>query len=571
MSQKQKIQVYGNHLVNDLQVYLRSLHTHQANNEIVVQAREALYATLRSYFDREPSSTLEIQLLPEETFINNTLLPVALKDFDRVRDLTADLRKMNIGELIFDNRVSRESLSKLAEVFYVGLHAKTQSDTREWLGIRARHLNYSSVGTSERNAHQVCVWLYAGLLDGLEGLADLVEEGETPTLVPFMRHIRLLVKLSEERSTVLRHLCLARADEAEHSQYQRMVCRTFMAVLFCRHHGMDRSGLLAMGLASILDMVTMGVEPEEVLPTLVPYTSLSDLAPQVMMTLRDLNLARQGLESNLRAQTLHILDRLVVSIHSKAPISVDSLKSALRELQGIEPELVEAVLQWVGEQPIGAVGHSQDLGRVLLYDMGDDGKTLRCRPIYDSELGEVVPCPDLDPERPIYFDSRRLFVELVEENEGDEMEEEVLEIDIGEDGGPLSYRPDSDAELEEEDTDEVEDLEEEEEVLEIDVGDAGENLTRRPDNDSEPKEEGTEEDVDLEEEEDTDEVEELEEEVIEIDVGDAGEDSSGRPDSDSPPEEGKGPGEGQKEEEARLAGDGEGDSPGKSAGETEAT
>ena len=60
-------------------------------------------------------------------------------------------------------------------------------------------------GTAERDAHQVVVWLFSGLLDGLEGLVDLVDEGHTPTMVPFMRHMRLLIDLNMERGNVVRH------------------------------------------------------------------------------------------------------------------------------------------------------------------------------------------------------------------------------------------------------------------------------------------------------------------------------------------------------------------------------
>ena len=50
---KEALRSYGNRLVGDLQVYLRSLHTHDVNNAIVVRARNALFRTLEEHFEEE--------------------------------------------------------------------------------------------------------------------------------------------------------------------------------------------------------------------------------------------------------------------------------------------------------------------------------------------------------------------------------------------------------------------------------------------------------------------------------------------------------------------------------------
>ena len=83
--------------MNQLQVYLKSLHTYTSNNTMVIRALDGLNHTLQEHFQNHPDDTLQIQLLPEETFFNNTLLPIALKDFERIRILTEDLRSLEIG------------------------------------------------------------------------------------------------------------------------------------------------------------------------------------------------------------------------------------------------------------------------------------------------------------------------------------------------------------------------------------------------------------------------------------------------------------------------------------------
>ena len=63
----------------------------------------------------------------------------------------------------------------------------------------------------------------------------------------------------------------------------------------------------------------------------------------------------------------------------------------------------------MGQTPIGAIAHSRSKGKVLLFDYGEDGDTLRCREIFDDGLGEVLPLLDLDEAQPIIFESRLDF------------------------------------------------------------------------------------------------------------------------------------------------------------------
>ncbi len=406
MTQKAELRKYGNRLVNDLQVYLRSMHTHDANNAIVIRARDALYVTLTEHFEDEPQSTLQIQLLPEETFINSTLLPIAMQDFGRVKDLTKQLATMGVGELIFDAGVTTESLSGFGAAFFDCFHYRKTMETRAFDGIQALELDYSVTGTAERDAHQVVVWLFSGLLDGLEGLVDLVKEGHTPTMVPFMRHMRLLIDLNMERGNVVRHLCFARQQEAESTRPHTLACRTFLVVQMGQRSGLDRSELMALGLASVLDSVTAGTEPSRIIPMLAPYTSLSDLAPSVMMNLHELELVRRGRTGSRKGQILHAVETLVQTIHSATPVTLTDVQSAINATEGVDPEVKEFVLSWLGDTPVGTIVTSGSMGDVLLFDHGAKGDSLRCREIHSSGLSEVKPLDDIDPSAPVRFESR---------------------------------------------------------------------------------------------------------------------------------------------------------------------
>ena len=278
---KEALRSYGNRLVGDLQVYLRSLHTHDVNNAIVVRARNALFRTLEEHFEEEPDTALHVQLLPEETFINGTLLPVAMADFGRILELTGQLRTIGVGEIVFLPGVTTDELSSFARAIFQCMHKRTPIDTRDFGQIRALELEYSAVGSAERDSHQVAIWLFTGLLDGLDGLEELVAEGHRPTMAPFMRHMRLLIDLGHEHRYVIQHLCLARRPAAGDGRHP-LACRTFLVVSAGQQLGMTRSDLMAVGLASILDLVTHGTPPERMVagsPTPVGLGSLRDDHP----------------------------------------------------------------------------------------------------------------------------------------------------------------------------------------------------------------------------------------------------------------------------------------------------
>jgi hypothetical protein len=418
MSRKEIMQVYGTKLVNELQVYLRALHTHQANNDIVKRTCEALNSTLKDYFEREPQGSLQVQLLPEETFLNNTLLPIAMQDFARIKELTSQLRQMGVGELIFDAAVTVESLAVFAQTVYAGMHGGKVVEVRTFSGIRLLELEYSASGSSERDAHKVAVWLYTGLLDGLQGLQDLVSEGHVPTMAPFMRHMRLLVELTAERGMVLRHMCLARPSADTGTDIQQVACRTFLAVQIGHANGLDRSRLMALGLASILDLITRDTEPSQVVTKLAPYTTLSDLAPKVMMILRAFQLARQGKRTDRFGQLLLLLDTFVETIHGPEPATLEDVRSQLGWTTGADTEVLEVVLEWLGDKPVGTMATNNRSHKVLLYDHGEDGETLRCREIFDNDLGEVTELHNLDEDQPIVFSGRFDFAYTDESEHG---------------------------------------------------------------------------------------------------------------------------------------------------------
>ena len=167
---------------------------------------------------------------------------------------------------------------------------------------------------------------------------------------------------------------------------------------------------MALGLASVMDLITRGTEPSRIIPTLAPYVTLSDLAPRVMMTLRDFELAQRAQKSGRKGQLLHAIDQVVMVVHGDEPASLADVQSELATVRGVDSEVMEALVSWLGEAPIGAIAHSKRMGEVLIFDYGQDGDAVRCREIFVDGLGEVKVLHDLDASKPILFNGRTDFV-----------------------------------------------------------------------------------------------------------------------------------------------------------------
>ena len=105
-------------------------------------------------------------------------------------------------------------------------------------------------------------------------------------------------------------------------------------------------------------------------------------------------------------QILHAVETLVQTIHSATPVTLTDVQAAIHATEGVDPEVQEFVLGWLGDTPVGTIVTSESMGDVLLFDHGANGDALRCREIHSSGLSEVKPLDDIDPSAPVRFESR---------------------------------------------------------------------------------------------------------------------------------------------------------------------
>ncbi len=372
MSADSSLKELGAALVLGVQVYLRALRTYESNNAMVLRARKQLLDLLSEHF-KTSKQPLNLQFLEGETFVNADLLPLDFQTFLRAQELTRLLRGFDVGEITFHPTVDETGLEQLAQAVYACIHQDEEKLPSKLNGINLRPLHSSGVGASGAEIHKVCVWLFAGLLNAVETLGELHEEGQTPTMLPFKRHLRLMAEIMNERPTVFQLLCARRPQQLDSSDNLHHTIRTVESVGFGVNLGLSRAALMTLGLSSTLDRITCFQGSLAVFEMLSKFHSLGDMAPGVMMTLWDLELIRNGGKGGRLAQILHVVDNYVTLSQKDGSDSVSS--EVWPRLQRAVPSsrtLITSLQAWKGKVPLGTLIHIEDEGQFIALDFADD-------------------------------------------------------------------------------------------------------------------------------------------------------------------------------------------------------
>ena len=369
-----RLKTLGTQLVLSLQVYLRALRTYQSNNAMVSRAREGLSELLSGHF-KTNNQSIHLQFLEGETFVNGNLLSLDFQTFLRAQELTRLLRSFDVGEITFSPEVGPIGLEQLADAVYTCIHEKDEKLPSQLSGITLRPLHASGAGSSGAEIHRVCIWLFSGLLSALDTLQELYENGHTPTMLPFKRHLRLMAEVMAERPTVFQLLSSRRPQQLESSESLHHTIRTVEAVGFGVNLGLSRASLMTLGLSSSLDRITAHQGSLSVFETLSKFHSLGDMAPGVLMTLWDLELIRNGGKGGRLAQILHVVDSYVSLSQADDEESIGS--EVWPRLQRAVPSsrsLISSLQSWKGKLPLGSLIHHKEHGQFIALDFaGTEG------------------------------------------------------------------------------------------------------------------------------------------------------------------------------------------------------
>ena len=401
MSQSHQIDSYwrdfGTKVVLELAVYLRALRTYESNNALVVNSRSQLLKTLTTHFEGNSGRVL-LQFLECETFINNNLIGMGFQEFSRASELARMLRGFDVGEVIFEPGITGESLSDLAKVVSDAIHKRSEKVPEYLDHITLRPLHVGSSGGTGTETHKVCVWLFAGMLNAMEGLQQVHDGGLAPMMLPFKRHLRLTAEIMSDRSTVFQLLTANRSQRMMDGDALHCTLRTFDALGFATALGLSREAILTLGLSSVLDQLTANQGPDDMFEIVSKIHTLGDMTPAVIMTLWDLELIRENGKGGKLAQILDLVDHYIRLTHEqRQERGVSDFWAQLHRLAPRSRSLVNQFQAWKGTLPTGAIVQHPDLGQALVIDQAGPEGTPRLTPFTQwGVLAEPVEATTLE-------------------------------------------------------------------------------------------------------------------------------------------------------------------------------
>ncbi len=384
MSQQHQIDSYwkdfGTSVVLELAVYLRALRTYESNNALVTNSQQQLFKTLSTHF-KSSKDSVHVQFLECETFINNNLIGMGFQEFSRASELARMLRAFDVGEIVFDSDLTVDGLRQLADAMSDAIHKRSEGLPDKVDHISLRPLNVGAAGSTGTETHKVCVWLFAGMLNAMQGLQQVHDGGTVPLMLPFKRHLRLTAEIMQERSTVFQLLTANRSQRMMDGDALHCTLRTFDVLGFATALGLSRPALMTLGLSSVLDQITANQGAEEMFEVLSKIHSLGDMTPAVLLTLWDLELIRENGKGGKLAQIINLVDHYIRLTHEqRKERKVDEFWSQLQRLAPRSRSLINQFQAWKGSIPTGAIVRHPELGQALVIDQSGAEGTPRLSP-----------------------------------------------------------------------------------------------------------------------------------------------------------------------------------------------
>lgn len=190
----------------------RSLSLYAANNEAVTRQLDNLERGLAGWFSKT-GEALQLQVLDRECFVNGTLVKLDAGLYQRLRQLSAQLRGLGVGEVTFTRDVDRATIDAFAEDLVQGLRSGHPAFRAEgYNGLKLAALDGRAVASLRVDPDRLATWLYGSLLTLVRRLYEAHAAGRRPSLAPLRRAIQLVIDVSEQAAPVLRLLAATEPD-----------------------------------------------------------------------------------------------------------------------------------------------------------------------------------------------------------------------------------------------------------------------------------------------------------------------------------------------------------------------
>ena len=383
-AEKASIQSIGSQLLLGLHTLTRVLLLYEVNNAAVGRVIELMNAELTRFFEAG-FSEMKLQLLEDEFFVNDRLLRVDAKLYERGCELEKSLKKFTVGEILIERGASVEELTR----FVSDLGACLRGTSEQMPGghphiTTAKGRQAGAAAAFRFEPDRLAIWMYASLLDTVEKLyaqaADSTQaDQDPPSLRPIRRILQMIIDGMRDHGGIYQMLSVVREPDSAPSIAHQRAAICIDAIGLGTFIGLSSNDRMTLALSGLLGGLSDASDPEEAVKPLMRFRGLADSAMPLVLTVFDTRSARLGKPAGVPGRLLAVVESYHGLISAREPrlsLGAAIQAMALGKVENTEIAMAKVFALYKGRYPIGSVVQlsTGQPGVVLSHQDSDAGK-----------------------------------------------------------------------------------------------------------------------------------------------------------------------------------------------------
>lgn len=330
-----------------------ALRLYDENNAAVSRQIEALLEELAPL--AKQGSYLRLTLREDEFFANDNLIKADVYLYVRAKELAELLERFEYNDIKFLGTTTKQDIENFVLALSKGIKKTGDVLTGQIFGgISGQKAKGSSAAAFRFEPDKLAIWLYAGLLEVVEQLYSVHQEGKNPSLLPVRRSLQMIIDNMREFNGIYQMLSAFRSPKAPRTRANMRVAIAIDTIGFGIFLGRGNLELLELALAAILSGLEESDDPIDTIRPLFSYSGLGMTALGLIVALYEARTGRQGKPISLSGQVLLVVEEYHRRLNDNPEIPLPKLIYELLQITEFKSPLIQMFARYKGPFPIGS-------------------------------------------------------------------------------------------------------------------------------------------------------------------------------------------------------------------------
>jgi HD-GYP domain-containing protein (c-di-GMP phosphodiesterase class II) len=394
MSERQDAEIARNakDIINQLAVFIRNAHVHDAGNVAVVSAIEKFISTVNPLMGQ--GETLTLELVGEFFYLNESRVRYSMEYLLNFDFLVREFKRRGLGSITLNSQITLQDIQLFLKPFIASPFSQTPFDV---LSEGTAMINSLSVGPLKKikeegdfDIRKQVKKTYFNAVSFTQGVINKIKSGERVNIKKAKRIVEGMVDMILEEEELL--IGMTAIKDYDEYTYHHSVNVSILSVALGQRIGLSRKALTDLGLVALFHDIGKMEVPPEILnkPTnfdehewkivrkhpfwgVRAILKLKGLDPTSIKTAivafeHHLNYDMTGYPKISKPLTLDFYSRIVsladqydamtsARVYSRNPMAPDKSLSIMMERAGreLDPILFKFFINMIGVFPIGTL------------------------------------------------------------------------------------------------------------------------------------------------------------------------------------------------------------------------